>query len=81
VASLRFVDSAGIYLDSRRDWPRSLVLSPDHSGVAAEIDALPASYVSGPGVATLKLVNLADLHRALDRVYRLAVSLPQAPLR
>jgi HNH endonuclease len=55
-------------------------LSLDHSGVAAEIDALPASYVSGPGVATLKLANLADLHRALDRVYRLAVSLPQAPL-
>jgi hypothetical protein len=55
-------------------------LSLDHSGVAAEIGPLPVAPSSGPGIVTFKLSDLADLHRSLDRVYRLAVSLPQAPL-
>jgi hypothetical protein len=55
-------------------------LSLDHSGVAAEIGPLPLSLAVGPGAATFVLANFADLHRALDRVYRLAVSLPEAPL-
>jgi hypothetical protein len=56
------------------------LLSLDHSGVAAEIGALPLSPESGPGQVTFMLTNLTELHAALDRVYRLAVSLPEAPL-
>jgi hypothetical protein len=56
------------------------LLSLDHSGVIAEIGELAASPVAGPGLATYMLVSLADLHAALDRVYKLAMSLPEAPL-
>jgi hypothetical protein len=56
------------------------LLSIDHSGVAAEIGALPASAVSGPGLSTFALANLSDLYGALDRTYKLAISLPDAPL-
>jgi hypothetical protein len=56
------------------------LLSLDHAGVAAELGALPVSPDGGPGLATFVLANLRDLHAALDRVYRLAVSLPEAPL-
>jgi hypothetical protein len=56
------------------------LLSLDHSGVAAEIGALPVSPMSGPGLATYVLTNLTELHAALDRVYKPAVSLPEAPL-
>jgi len=56
------------------------LLSLDHSGVVAEIGALPASPARGPGRATFMLANLTDLHGALDRVYKLAMSLPEAPL-
>jgi hypothetical protein len=55
------------------------LLSLDHSGVAAEI-GLPPSSESGPGLATFMLGNLTDLHAALDRVYKLSMSLPEAPL-
>jgi hypothetical protein len=56
------------------------LLSIDHSGVAAEIVSLPVSPVGGPGLATYLLGTLDQLHVALDRVYKLAVSLPDAPL-
>lgn len=56
------------------------LLSIGHSGVAGEIGALPASPVAGPGLATVLLATLSELHAALDRVYKLAVSLPDAPL-
>jgi hypothetical protein len=56
------------------------LLSLDHSGVAVEIGALPPSPARGPGVATFMLANPAELHAALDRVYKLAMSLPEAPL-
>jgi hypothetical protein len=56
------------------------LLSLDHSGVVAEISALPASPAPGPGLATFVLGNLKELHAALDRVYKLAISLPEAPL-
>jgi HNH endonuclease len=38
------------------------------------------SPVAGPGLATFMLATLPQLHAALDRVYKLAVSLPDAPL-
>src|SRR6266446_875937 len=60
--------------------PGTWLLSIEHSGVATEIGTLPASPVPGPGLATFVFSTLAQLHAALDRVYRLAVSLPDAPL-
>jgi hypothetical protein len=63
-------------ISSRGPW----LLSMDHSGVIAEIGALPASPIAGPGLATFIFASLAQLHAALDRVYKLAVSLPEAPL-
>ena len=56
------------------------LLSLDHSGVATEIAGLPAAPLTGLGVATFTLATLTELHAALDRVYKLAVSLPEAPL-
>lgn len=56
------------------------LFSLDHSGVAAEVGVLPVSPASGPGRATFLLNGLTELHVALDRVYKLAVSLPEAPL-
>ncbi len=56
------------------------LLSLDHSGVVAEIGTLPPSPTPGPGLATYRFASLAELYAALDRVYKLAVSLPEAPL-
>jgi HNH endonuclease len=55
-------------------------LSIAHSGVAAEIGAASASPLAGPGVATFQFATIKELHAALDRVYKLAMSLPEAPL-
>lgn len=55
-------------------------LSIDHAGVAEELAALPPAPYSGPGLATYAFPTLSALHTALDRVYRLGVSLPEAPL-
>lgn len=56
------------------------LLSIEHSGVLAEIGTLPASPAPGPGITTFALSTLSQLHAVLDRVYKLAVSLPEAPL-
>ena len=56
------------------------LLSIDHPGVVAEVGAAAASTVPGPGTATFIYETLTQLHAALDRVYKLAVSLPDAPL-
>ena len=56
------------------------LLSIEHSGVAAEISTLPISSVAAPGLVTFELPTLSQLHAALDRVYKLSVSLPDAPL-
>jgi hypothetical protein len=56
------------------------LLSIDHRGVAAELGTSPAAQVHGPGLATFVFKTLTELHAALDRVYKLAVSLPDAPL-
>jgi hypothetical protein len=57
-----------------------LLLSIDHPGVAAELAALPPSPLPGPGLATFEFGSLTALHATLDRVYKLGVSLPDAPL-
>jgi hypothetical protein len=56
------------------------LLSIDHPGVAAEIGTAAASSILGPGTATFIYETLTELHSALDRVYKLAMSLPDAPL-
>ena len=56
------------------------LLSLDHSGVVAEIGVVPTLSAPGPGLATYVLATVTELHAALDRVYKLAVSLPDAPL-
>jgi HNH endonuclease len=48
--------------------------------VAAELATLPPSPVPGPGLATFAFDTLTELHAPLDRVYKLGVSLPDAPL-
>jgi HNH endonuclease len=56
------------------------LLSIAHSGVAAEISLASVSPLAGPGVATFVFPTIKELHQALDRVYKLAMSLPEAPL-
>jgi hypothetical protein len=56
------------------------LLSIDHPGVAAELTMLSASPMPGPGLAAFGFDILTALHSALDRVYKLGVSLPDAPL-
>lgn len=56
------------------------LLSIQHSGVVREIGALPVSPLAGPGLATFLLGTLGELRAVLDRLYKLAVSLPDAPL-
>jgi HNH endonuclease len=55
-------------------------LSVDHAGVAAELGGVPAASIAGPGRATFKFTTITVLHRILDQVYRLSLSLPYAPL-
>jgi HNH endonuclease len=56
------------------------LLSIDHPGVVAEVGTAEASPVPGPGTATFIYETLTQLHAALDRVYKLALSLPDVPL-
>ena len=55
------------------------LLSIAHRGVAAELEGA-CGDISGPGFATYRFAALSGLHAALDRVYKLAVSLPEEPL-
>jgi HNH endonuclease len=56
------------------------LLSLDRPDVAAEIGENPAMPAAGPGCATFVFESLTPLYTALDRTYRLGVSLPDAPL-
>jgi HNH endonuclease len=56
------------------------LLSIDHPEVAAELATLSPSPLPGPRLATFAFDTLTALHAALDRVYKLGVSLPDAPL-
>lgn len=56
------------------------LLSIDHPGVAAELATLPPSPLPGPGLTTFAFDTLTALHAALERAYKLGVSLPDAPL-
>jgi hypothetical protein len=56
------------------------LLAVAHAGVAEELARMRATDVAGPGKATFALPTLTDLHEAVDRVYKLSLSLPTAPL-
>lgn len=53
------------------------LLSIEHNGVAREF---PESTLEGPGAKTIVAQTLYELHQALDRTYRLSISLPTVPL-
>ena len=55
-------------------------LALDHAGVIEELD-LPTGALSGPGLARYAFETLGQLYGVLPRIYQLAASLPDAPLR
>jgi hypothetical protein len=56
------------------------LLSITHAGVAAELDMPVTGSITGPGFATHEFASLQQLYQTLERVYKLGVSLPDAPL-
>src|SRR5579862_2375162 len=68
-----------IYLAAEGNSGRWL-LALDHRGIAAELN-LPAAPLHGPGIVRYSFKTLSELYVALDRVYSLGVSLPDAPLQ
>ena len=52
----------------------------DHAGIIAEL-GLPTVAMPGPGKIRYAFDTLGELYAALNRVYALGVSLPDAPLR
>jgi hypothetical protein len=65
-------------VSTRGPWFLSLSLR----AVADEMDsARVADLSAGPTDATFAFATLEELHQALDRIYRLSVSLPDAPLQ
>ena len=59
----------------------SWLLSVDRAEVCAEFDLPLAADYSGPGVAAFIFDTLQALYGALDRIYRLGISLPDAPFQ
>ena len=57
------------------------LLSVDRPEVTAELGPFPMPDIVGPGAASFVFSNLPDLYAALNRIYRLGVSLPDAPLQ
>jgi HNH endonuclease len=57
------------------------LLAVDRAEVCAEFNLPPAEGSSGPGVATFVFDTLRALYGALDRIYRLGISLPDAPFQ
>lgn len=56
------------------------LLALDHAGVIEEL-GLPAADMPGPGIARFVFDTLGQLYGVLPRIYQLAASLPDAPLR
>jgi len=56
------------------------LMSIDRPEVIAELGLSPGPETVGPGAVSFAFASLSDLYAALDRVYRLGVSLPDAPL-
>lgn len=62
-------------------WFLSISFLDQPGAAATEIGVPPAVTPAGPGFATYAFATMAELHSAVDRTYRLGVSLPEAPLR
>ena len=56
------------------------LLALTHSGVVAELPLIRAEVTNAPGPAVYFFSKLPGLYDALDRAYKLGVSLPDAPL-
>jgi hypothetical protein len=56
------------------------LLALTHPGVVAEVSLSHAEISNAPGQASYAFPNLSGLYDALDRAYKLGVSLPDAPL-
>jgi hypothetical protein len=56
-------------------------LALEHAGVIAELALPAAAAISGPGQTRYAFNTLGKLYAALDRIYALGISLPDAPLR
>ena len=63
-------------ISSRGPW----LLSVERPAIGAELKLDPLAPHEGPGSATYAFATLGELYRALDRIYRLGISLPDAPL-
>lgn len=55
-------------------------LALDHGGVITEA-SLAADPLQGPGLSRFRFGTMRELYAILPRIYRLAASLPDAPLR
>ena len=55
-------------------------LALDHTGVSEELD-LPTVDMPGPALARYAFKTLGEIYVVLPRIYQLAASLPDAPLR
>ncbi len=55
-------------------------LALDHAGVVEELD-IPVVDMPGPGLARYVFETLGQVYAVLPRIYQLAASLPDAPLR
>jgi HNH endonuclease len=55
-------------------------LTLTHAGVVAELSIVRAEIPNAPGLASYAFPKLSGLYDALDRAYKLGVSLPDAPL-
>ncbi len=60
--------------------PGPWYLALDHPGVIAEA-GLATAATNGPGKARFRFESLRELYAVLPRIYALAASLPDAPLR
>jgi hypothetical protein len=56
------------------------LLAVTHSGVVAELSLIRTEVPNSPGQAAYAFSKLPGLYDALDRAYKLGVSLPDAPL-
>ncbi len=56
------------------------LLAVERAEVAAEIGATPSVIADAPGAGAFVFEHLAGLYAALDRAWRLGISLPDAPL-
>ena len=70
---------------ARAEGQGSWLLSITHAGVAAEFEmpaiaGIASPRFASPGFAVYAFASLQQLYQTLERVYKLGVSLPDAPL-